>query len=98
MLRTSQTQSVSDFRANYAETLERINESGDAEILTVKGQARAVLMSPAVYDQIMREVQLMRDVAMIRKSVAAHERGESIPAETFFADLRSKLEAMKNER
>ena len=97
MLRTSQTQSVTEFRANYAQTLERINRTGDAEILTVKGQAKAVLISPAVYDQFMSEVQLARDVVMIKRSMDQHERGESALAESFFADLQAKLESMKSK-
>ena len=96
MIRTEHTQSVSDFKTHYVKTLDRLNRTGDAEILTQNGQARAVLLSPKAFDQLMDDAQLTRDVAMIRQSHAEFERGEAIPAEKVFDELRSKLLAMKH--
>jgi prevent-host-death family protein len=51
---------LSDFRQKAGETLDRINRTGNAEILTVNGEARAVLLSPAAYDEIARDAELTR--------------------------------------
>jgi hypothetical protein len=42
MIATERTQSLTDFRLKAAETLERLNQTGEAEIITVNGEARAV--------------------------------------------------------
>ena len=95
MIRSQHTQSVSDFKANYSKTLDRLNQTGDAEILTQNGQARAVLLSPKAFDQLMDDAQLTRDVAMIRQSHAEYQRGEARSADEVFDELRDKLMAMK---
>jgi len=95
MLATQQTQSLSEFRKKAAETIERLNRTGDAEILTVNGEAHAVLLSPAVYDDLAREAELSRDVAAIRQSMKEIEEGNGRPAREVFDELRAELLAMK---
>lgn len=95
MLTTEHTQSLSEFRKTAAATIERLNKTGDAEILTVNGEARAVLISPAVYDQLAREVEVARDVAAIRRAMKEFDEGKGRPADEFFSELRAKLLAMK---
>ena len=97
MLATQRTQSVSDFRQKAAETLERLNKTGEAEILTVNGEARAVLVSPAKYDAIMRNReldQIANDVRISEKQIA---NGEYSEAGEFFASLRAELLARKRK-
>lgn len=100
MLSTERTQSLSDFRAKASETLERINSTGQAEIITVNGQARAVLVSPREFDRLVyeveraRETELEADVAAIRRSMAEHAAGRSRPASEVFADIRKRLTEM----
>ena len=95
MLAAEHTQSLTDFRANAAETLERLNETGEAEIITVNGQARAVLLSPTAYDKMAREYQLARDVDSIRRSLAQHKAGDTKELHAFMDELRAELLAMK---
>jgi prevent-host-death family protein len=95
MLSTQHTQSLSDFRQKATEILDRLNRTGEAEILTVNGEARAVLMAPAVYDELAREIELARDVAAIRRSMKQFDEGKGRPIDEFFDELRAKLLAMK---
>lgn len=98
MISTQHTQSLTEFRQKATETLDRLNRTGEAEILTVNGEARAVLLSPAVYDELAREAQLTRDVAVIRRAMKQIDDGNYVEAETFFGDLRARLLAMKAEQ
>lgn len=98
MISTQHTQSLTDFRQKATETLDRLNTTGDAEILTVNGEARAVLLSPAVYDELAREAQLTRDVAVVRRAMKQIDEGNYVEAEPFFSGLRAKLLAMKAEQ
>jgi prevent-host-death family protein len=95
MIATQHTQSLTDFRQNAAETLERLNKTGEAEILTVNGEARAVLLSPAVYDELAREAQLARDVSVIRRAMREIDEGKGREAGVVFDALRSRLIAIK---
>jgi PHD/YefM family antitoxin component YafN of YafNO toxin-antitoxin module len=95
MLATEHTQSLSAFRKTAAETIARLNKTGDAEIITVNGEARAVLVSPAVYDELAREAALSRDVAAIQRAMKEFEAGKGVEAKIFFAGLRAELLSMK---
>lgn len=96
MIAARNTQSLTDFRQKATETLDRLNQTGEAEILTVNGEARAVLMSPAAYDELAREAQLTRDVALIRKAMREIDDGQGQEAGAFFNGLRARLLAMKD--
>jgi prevent-host-death family protein len=98
MIATQHTQSLSDFRQKATEILDRLNRTGEAEILTVNGEARAVLMAPAVYDELAREMELARDVAAIRQSMKQIDEGKGITVEELHAQLRAELLAMKAAR
>jgi PHD/YefM family antitoxin component YafN of YafNO toxin-antitoxin module len=95
MITTEHSQSLSDFLRTATETIDRLNQTGEVEILTVDGEARAVLLSPAVYDELVREALLNRDVAAIRKSIQQVKEGKCQDADDFFDELRSELLAMK---
>jgi prevent-host-death family protein len=98
MIATEHTQSLSEFRRKAAETIERLNKTGDAEILTVNGEARAVLMSPAVYDQLAKEAMLARDVAVMRRSIQQFKEGKGQEVNAFFDELRSNLLALQSKQ
>ena len=98
MISTEHTQSLSDFRQKAGETLDRLNRTGEAEILTVNGEARAVLLSPAAYDELAREAQLSRDVTIIRRAMQEIDEGKSQEAGAFFDGLRATLLGMKAEQ
>ncbi len=95
MINLKHTQSVSDFKANYAKTLDRLNRTGKAEILTQNGQAKAVLLSPGAFEQLMDDAQLTRDIAMIRNSHEQYRQGNTRPVHAVFDDLKRKLLSMK---
>jgi PHD/YefM family antitoxin component YafN of YafNO toxin-antitoxin module len=95
MLSTEHTQSLTDFRQKATETLDRLNRTGEAEILTVNGQARAVLLAPKVYDELAREAQLTRDAAAIGKAMKQIDEGAGMTSEQVFGPIRKRLRGMK---
>lgn len=98
MIAAEHTQSLTTFRAKVAETLDRVNQTGEAEIITVNGEARGVILSPAVYDELAREAQITRDLAMMQKALQEHAAGKSRPARDFFDELHGKLLAINAGR
>ena len=86
---------LADFRQKATETLDRLNQTGEAEILTVDGEVRAVLLSPAAYDDLAKEAMLTRDAAVIRRSIQQLNEGKSEEVNAFFRGVRDQLLAMK---
>lgn len=91
MLSVEHTQSLTDFREKSTETLDRLHRTGEAEILTVDGQARAVILSPAAYDEMAREVQ----AAAHRRALQQHAEGDSMELHAFMDSVRAQLLAMR---
>src|SRR5437764_8789222 len=98
MISTKHTQSLTQFRQKANQTLDRLNKTGDAEILTVNGQARAVLLSPARFDELARDAQLSRDAAVMRTAIQQIEQGQGQEAGEFLDELRAQLMTMKGQQ
>jgi PHD/YefM family antitoxin component YafN of YafNO toxin-antitoxin module len=96
MVAARYTQSLTDFREKATETLDRLDRTGEAEVLTVNGKARAILLSPEAYESMLRELEISQDVATIRQAVAEGERGEGQEVNAFFDEMRAELLAMKD--
>lgn len=47
------TYSLTDFKQNAQQHLDRLRQTGRPEILTVNGKAEAVVMTPEAYDRLM---------------------------------------------
>jgi prevent-host-death family protein len=95
MIATEHTQSLDQFGRTAAATVERVAQTGVAEVITVDGRPRAVLVSADAYDAMAREAQLSRDVAMMRQSMAEIAAGQGLDARQVFDELRQELLAMK---
>ncbi len=92
------SQSLSEFRLKADETLDRINRTGEAELLTVDGEARAVLLSPQAFEALAREIELSRDVCSIRKSIAQINDGKFRDVDDALNSIRSELLDMKRKQ
>ncbi len=55
-------QPISDFRANTADTLRRIRETGRPLVLTQNGRSAAVLLDVGTYQALVDENELLRDL------------------------------------
>jgi len=95
MITGEHTRSLAELRDNPRETIDRLKHTGDAEILTVDGEAKAVLMSPETFDHLTRELFQGRDLLAIRKSMQQIEEGKTKLVHEAFAEIRAKLLAMK---
>lgn len=85
------TQSLADFSRSATQTVDRLNQTGEIEFLTVDGQTKAVVLSPAVYEELSREVMTSRDVAAIKESIQQLDCGEFMSADAFFDQVHDSL-------
>ena len=62
---------LSEFRSNIAEVLERIQDTKRPVILTQHGRSAAVLLDVRTYEDLLEEVELLRDVRAAEAEIAA---------------------------
>ncbi|MDQ8154768.1 MAG: type II toxin-antitoxin system Phd/YefM family antitoxin [Gemmatimonadota bacterium] len=81
-------QPVTAFRANAAQFIEQVRETGEPVILTQHGRSAAVLLDVDAYESLMDELALLRDVRMAEEQVAA---GKGLSHAAVARTLRSRL-------
>jgi len=79
---------VTEFRANTSAMLTRMHVNKRPVILTQHGRGTAVVMDVDVYERLLDEMELLRDLHMAEGQIA---RGEGIPHEQVVAELRERL-------
>jgi antitoxin YefM len=79
---------VTEFRANTSTMLSRMQASKRPVILTQHGRGAAVVMDVSVYEDMLDEIAILRDIRIAEEQIA---RGEGIPHEEVVARLRKRL-------
>lgn len=67
-------QPVTEFRANAAQFIEQVQETGEPVILTQHGRSAAVLLNVESYESMLDELALLRDVRVAEEQLAAGQR------------------------
>ena len=79
---------VSEFRANAAELIEQVKTSGRPLVLTQRGRSAAVVVDAVDYEQMVEEIELLRDVQTAVRQIAA---GKGIAHRTAKRELRRRF-------
>jgi len=61
---------LSEFRANVAAVLEQVQDTKRAVVLTQHGRSAAVILDVESYEDLLREVELLRDVRAAEAEIA----------------------------
>ena len=84
---STQIKPISYVKANAAELLDRITEEREPIIITQNGEARAVLMDIASYEQTQETLALLKVLAIADKEI---EAGETVSSEEIMAEYGMK--------
>ena len=84
---TTDVRPVTEFRANTSAVIEQMHSTGRPVILTQHGRSAAVLLDPEVYESLIDEVELLRDLAISEAQIAA---GQVVPHEEVERRMREK--------
>ena len=79
---------ITEFRANTSTMLGRLHATKRPVVLTQHGRGAAVVMDVAVYEGMLDEIAILRDIRIAEDQIA---RGEGIPHEEVVARLRARL-------
>jgi len=91
LIQTSDIRKLSDFRQNATAHLDRLAESGRAEILTVNGQAKGVVMAPEVFDAMVKKIEWYEHLDKLDDSYADALAGRGKPAKQALLDMKKRL-------
>ncbi len=79
---------VSEFRANAAELIEHVRTSRRPLVLTQRGHSAAVVLDVNEYEELLDELELLRDV---RTAVKQLDEGKAISNREAKAELRRRF-------
>jgi prevent-host-death family protein len=79
---------VSEFRANAAGLIDQVKSSGRPLVLTQRGHSTAVVLDVSEYEQMVDEIDLLRD---IRTAVQQIDTGRGVSNRNAKAELRRRF-------
>ena len=79
---------VTEFRANSSSMLSRLKATKRPVVLTQHGRGAAVIMDVGVYEGMLDEIAILRDIRIAEEQIA---HGEGIPHEEVVARLPRRL-------
>ena len=85
-----QIKSVSTFKANAAEMIDDITETGNPVILTVNGEAKVIVQDIQSYEDTQNTLTMMQILAMSEESV---RQGKVFPVKEAMARIRERIKA-----
>ena len=92
MLKLTNIKPISYFKANAAEMLQVLRETGDPYVITQNGEAAAVLMDVKDYEQIQEKLALMQIVAIGDRE---HREGKYVTLSAASKQLKKRIAASK---
>jgi len=87
---SNQVTSISKLKAEAPDVIRGVVESKTPVVITVNGEAKAVLQDVASYDETQEALALLKILALANKGVRA---GKVRPAGTAFAQIRRRIKA-----
>ena len=82
--------SLSDFKRNSREFLERMRETGNPVVLTINGRAEVVVQDAASYQKLLNYIGDMEAREGIKRGLADVDGGRVTPIEKFEKDFRKR--------
>jgi len=95
MIATNDIRPITQLKTSSAELVREVSEEGRTLVITQHGEAKAVLMGAAQYDQWRQTLALL---TMLGRSKAQHRAGKSATTEEVFARLESLVTQAEQER
>lgn len=89
---------LTEFRENTAQHVKRLKKTKRATLLTQKGRAAAVIMSPEAYEKMAEEAELARSIQSVQRSIKEFDEGKGMTVDEAFAPLLKKYTKRASRR
>ena len=87
---TNRVKPISKLKAQAADVIDDVTKSKTPVVITVNGEAKAVLQDVASYEETQEALALLKILAMANKDVAAEKVR---PVKAAFAEVRRRVRA-----
>lgn len=84
--------SLTNFKRNTTEFVQRLKQTKHPVVLTVNGKAELVVQDAASYQKLLDAFELLETLKGIKLGLEHRSRGEGKKAEDFFAQLFDQLD------
>ena len=85
--------SLTDFKRNTTEYLQRIKQTKHPLVLTINGKAELVVQDAESYQQLLEAAELVETLKGIKLGLEQMQEGKGKKAEDFFNELFDKLDS-----
>ncbi len=85
--------SLTDFKRNTTEFVQRLKQTKHPVVLTVNGKAELVVQDAESYQKLLDAFELLETLKGIKLGLEQRSRGEGKKAEDFFNQLFDKLDS-----
>lgn len=92
MIELDSIHSLTDFKRNTPQFMEKMKENHAPLVLTVNGRAELVVLDTEAFQELMSKVEYAETVQAIKEGMASFERGEGQPARKALSDLAEKYD------
>jgi len=89
MITLKNIHSLSDFIRNAKSRIARLKKTGEPAILTINGQAEAVVLSAASYQSLINELETFKTLNAVHQSTLELLRTRQVPADTLISELQA---------
>jgi prevent-host-death family protein len=91
MIHPKDIHTLTEFKRNSAELLQRLEENDCTQVLVVDGKPKAVLLSIKVYERLVDEIEKAETLEGIHRGLADVEAGRTMSLAEAEAELRKRL-------
>ena len=95
MISLKDIDSLTAFKRNTAEYVDRIKKSGKPLVLTVNGRAEIVVQDAASYQRMLDLIDRVETIEAVREGVESVRRGKTMSLDLFDKKLRKSIRAAK---
>lgn len=79
--------SLSNFKRNTAEFLEKMRQTGKPIVLTINGKAQLVVQDAGSYQKLLELAERLETIEALKPAIDEMKRGEGESADKVFAEL-----------
>ena len=87
MVQLSDIASLTEFKRNTTEAIERLKRTGQPQVLTVNGRDEVVVQDVASYQRLLDQVERAEAIEGIRRGLESAARGEGRSPEEIYAEI-----------
>ena len=86
-----ETDSLTNFKRDTTEFLDRLEESGEPVLLTVHGKAKLVVQDATSYQRLLESIDRQESIKGIRQGLDEMKAGKGRPADEVFERIRRRF-------